>query len=1559
MKQLYPTNFTFTFPLLTLYRNTGLFLLIFLLNFTLAFGQEVTISSGEPNPTQNNPIGISIEFNERINGFEESDVNVNDGNLSNFQVEWPEFEFTNVSERLNDFEVTIDFSGETDFSTASNSVIAIDIDNDGFIYALTLDEGVFKYDPNGSLVSNNPIVDADELNEPRDLAVDDNANIFIANSGSNQVLKFDSNGGNREVINSGLSSPSGLAISLDQKIYVADTDNDRVVIFNNAGSFAGEIDNGSGAGTEQLFQPVRLAVDNSYNVYVTDAGNNRIQIYNSDGNHINTIDGNNEDLRNPGSLVVDDYGFLYVADFEGVSLNTFLNFEDIEPLEAVELIFADHRIQVFRTEDLNLGPETIDDALNVPVDLALKPCGFLAVNNSDADGENFPTIKFIFDFKTYEILPTNFTAALEINEECISAEVSIDGEVGKDANCNSISASDTFSIIWDQTKPEVQTCYQEDQTVEIGDEIPNYVEEDLVVFEDNCEGDLEIEQTPAPGTEISQQTTTVSITATDEAGNVSEACTFDLMVEEENTPPVTEDDEYEIDQDETLTRAAPGVLLNDTDAEGDALTAEIVTQPENGTVTLNSDGSFTYEPNVGYFGTDTFTYITNDGEEDSAPATVTITVNEVVPVNRIPNALAESYTINQGEVLNIDAPGVLENDSDPDGDNLTAELRRPAAEGDFSFASNGSFTYEPDPGSTGVDDFIYVAYDGEAFSGEVRVTITVNEVNSAPVAQNDSYTTNQDEILNISAPGVLGNDEDEDEDSLTANLEDGATNGTLTLNSDGSFEYEPDDGFSGQDSFTYRANDGELDSNIATVTITVNPADPAAPKFEDCPTLIQRNVNTDECQARVDFDTPRAFDDSGELAVALVSDLGSGDLFSVGTTTVTYEATGENGETISCSFEVVVVDNMSPGIISCPDNIEIEIAADENSTPVTYTVPEFTDNCGVVDIQRNGPASGESFSLGRTVVTYTASDEEGNEISCSFEVLVEREDEEPAEPEYRCIEEEDIPDIRLDENCEWEEPEYFRLIETENFTAEFTQTYEQLTENTLYFTIEIRNEANGELVGECSFSANIIDLMPPKITCPGDQVENFDPEEGFVIPDYENMASFSDNCGEVTFQQRPVPGEVIFEDTMVTLTAFDENGLATPCTFEIQLSQGNELNIGCQIDQNVNPDEDCRFTLPDYTDTGNLNFPEADVTQSPAPGTVISANTQITLTATLDRQTDECVFMVNLIDNEDPVANCASGYVVNLDESGNATLAPEVLDNNSTDNCGIISMGLSQTEFTRADIGEVPITLTVRDDAGNTDTCETTVEVVDEASGQFECRENVVVNLNENGEAVLSLQDLYTGNASGITLEASRLDFSCSDLGVVQIQLDYSGAQTGSCTINVEVQDEIPPVINTDIVELTLDDQGFAYLEESDVLAENNCGQQLIYQFRKSVFNCEDVGANTVNVEVEDANGNIAEKNIEVRVNGEACEIPDNEDLEFLFIYPNPNNGIFTIATPEGMLVEQVRVFDSRGRFILQKEYKDIARFYRMTIEGVAASVYTLQIFTNEGMIVKRVIISR
>jgi len=104
-----------------------------------------------------------------------------------------------------------------------------------------------------------------------------------------------------------------------------------------------------------------------------------------------------------------------------------------------------------------------------------------------------------------------------------------------------------------------------------------------------------------------------------------------------NTPPVALDDSYSTDQDTTLDVAAPGVLVNDADDDGDPLTAVLVSDPSNGVLTLNDDGSFTYTPDAGYTGEDRFIYTANDGIDDSNVATVSITINEV-PIPPPPQA---------------------------------------------------------------------------------------------------------------------------------------------------------------------------------------------------------------------------------------------------------------------------------------------------------------------------------------------------------------------------------------------------------------------------------------------------------------------------------------------------------------------------------------------------------------------------------------------------------------------------------------------------------------------------------------------------------------------------------------------------------------------------------------------------------------------------------------------------------------------------------------------------------------------------------------------------------
>jgi VCBS repeat-containing protein len=126
-----------------------------------------------------------------------------------------------------------------------------------------------------------------------------------------------------------------------------------------------------------------------------------------------------------------------------------------------------------------------------------------------------------------------------------------------------------------------------------------------------------------------------------------------------NTPPAAIDNTYSTDEDVDLTVTAPGVLSNDTDDDGDTLTAIVDTQPSSGTLILNSDGSFTYSPDLNFNSADSFTYLANDGLANSNPGTVTITVNSV---NDQPAAADDNYSTGEDEPLTIAAPGVLGNE---------------------------------------------------------------------------------------------------------------------------------------------------------------------------------------------------------------------------------------------------------------------------------------------------------------------------------------------------------------------------------------------------------------------------------------------------------------------------------------------------------------------------------------------------------------------------------------------------------------------------------------------------------------------------------------------------------------------------------------------------------------------------------------------------------------------------------------------------------------------------------------------------------------------------------
>ncbi|WP_307828070.1 LamG-like jellyroll fold domain-containing protein [Nocardioides sp. SYSU D00038] len=197
---------------------------------------------------------------------------------------------------------------------------------------------------------------------------------------------------------------------------------------------------------------------------------------------------------------------------------------------------------------------------------------------------------------------------------------------------------------------------------------------------------------------------------------------------------------------------------------------------------------------------------------------------EAPEYNAFPRVVDDTYEAVQDEVLEVDAPGVLDNDSDVEDDAFTATVADGPDHGELTLDADGGFTYTPDAGYTGTDTFTYTANDG-APSEPATVTITVSEPpNTAPVAVADAYSTPAGTPLEVTAPGLLANDTDVEGDPLTSTDVTQAAHGEVVLGSNGSFSYTPDAGYVGPDSFTYRANDGTASSAPATVSITVTKA---------------------------------------------------------------------------------------------------------------------------------------------------------------------------------------------------------------------------------------------------------------------------------------------------------------------------------------------------------------------------------------------------------------------------------------------------------------------------------------------------------------------------------------------------------------------------------------------------------------------------------------------------------------------------------------------------------------------------------------------------------------
>ncbi|MBE0641434.1 MAG: tandem-95 repeat protein, partial [Bacteroidales bacterium] len=371
------------------------------------------------------------------------------------------------------------------------------------------------------------------------------------------------------------------------------------------------------------------------------------------------------------------------------------------------------------------------------------------------------------------------------------------------------------------------------------------------------------------------------------------------------------DDSYLTGEDIPITG---NVLSNDVDPESDnQLVNPIpIVNVSNGSLVLNTNGSFTYTPATNYSGPDQFVYAVCDDGTPQACDTATVYLL-MTPLNDPPVAINDiNNTLINTPVLGDVSP----NDYDPEGDPLiwTTTPVTPPVNGNITLFADGSYIYTPDLGFTGEDSLEYQVCDPEPLCATAWLYITVIGPpvggNRPPVANEDAYEGIEDTPV---YGQILSNDYDPDKDNIILNTTplDNVNNGTLVLNANGTFTYTPNSGFTGEDYFRYEICDDGVpslcDTTIVTITIepdagqnTTDAADDVYATTKNVP--ISRNISLNDYDAEGD----------NQNSFTVISGPSDGSLTAFNGLTGAFTYTPDAGYTGPDQFVYVVCDDGSP-----------------------------------------------------------------------------------------------------------------------------------------------------------------------------------------------------------------------------------------------------------------------------------------------------------------------------------------------------------------------------------------------------------------------------------------------------------------------------------------------------------------------------------------------------------------------------------------------------------------------------------------------------------------------
>ena len=654
-----------------------------------------------------------------------------------------------------------------------------------------------------------------------------------------------------------------------------------------------------------------------------------------------------------------------------------------------------------------------------------------------------------------------------------------------------------------------------------------------------------------------------------------------------------------------------------------------------------------------------------------------------------------------------------------------------------------------------------------------------------------------------------------------------------------------------------------------------------------------------------------------------VTDDGNGMTFSFdptasapagGNITVTYSYTDANGCSNAANDDIFVDPVCCELIVDCSNITDTVISCRADLPPVDFDLPIITDSCGDVTMSALTIIPGDSGCPGDEVTisrTYFLQDEDGNKEECKQTFTVVSNVSPTVTPASVTVIE------NLDANCEFIIPNYAALATStaECGTAAITQSpvagtvITGATNTTI--TLTATDFCGRTAMADITLTTQ--DVTPPIVLTKNITVQlNANGVATFTPQMVDNVST--DNCGidsmsldvnsftcaniganTVTLTVTDIHGNVDARDAIVTVEdSIPPTALCKDIT--VELDENGEIAVS-PFDFDNGSSDNCEPSVVSYRYKNKLHF---DTSKRIFNCSDLGTNEVEFIVYDLSGNKSSCVTSITVLDNILPVVQ-TQDITISLETDGTASISAEDIDNGSSDNCKIATWSIDKDSFDCSDRGEDQIvTLTVIDDNGNTST-GTAVVTVEDTTAPIVITNNVTIELDANGVASITAEDINNGSndiCSAVTLELDKTSFDCSDLGentVTLTVIDFYGNEAEGMAI-VTVKDITEPIVVTNNITIELDENGSAEIKASEIDNDSYdlCGA-VTSELDKTSFDCSNLGENTVILTVTDSYGNKADGSAIVMVEDNINPIAKTKNI----IAELDANGTVTIASSD------------------------------------------------------------